>query len=218
MEKSKKDNRPNQERYILAFQLSSQKLSLYYDLEKNPAEARTAISKFLKRHGFERIKDTTYISKSKISKSALFDVLGELFERHSWFALSNDTIKCYSINKEIDIYSIIAQNKDLVTEIEVMEAFPPGQARGISSAKNPSAPSGKQQQPAPSMPQVQQKNETVTVSLSELKEYFEAGVEIEVTVKRSDLEAAKKQAESKQKKISQAETPPEQRKAKKPKL
>ena len=47
------------------------------------------------------------------------------------------------------------------------------------------------------MTPVQQNPDTVTVSISELKEYFEADVELQVTVKKSDLEQAKKQAEAK---------------------
>lgn len=202
--------------YLISFKLSGEKLNRYYDTSISTSPWKR-IEGFLSKAGFSRTKDSEYVSDRKMSTADAYQLLAKMVDKMPWIATSYDVFNMYSIKGEIKISEVIRQSDILHGKIKKLIDNPPGQTRGISSAKNPSAPSGKQQQPVPSMPPVQQKSETVTVSLSELKEYFEAGVEMEVTVKRSDLEAAKKQTESKQQKKSQTENPPEQGKAKKPK-
>ena len=216
MKKTKKETKSNKERYIFTFQLSSEKLNLYYDLEKNPAKAWDKISKFLKKHGFEKIKDTTYVSKSKISRITLSDVINELFEKNSWLALSNDTMKCYSINKEIDINSIIALNEDLVTEIEVLQEFPPGLDREDfslgkgKSKRSQNNPNNQQQNQTP------KKEETITIPLSKLKESIEMGIDSEITISKSDWDKIQKQTEAKKQSGIKTPNPDKQDKTTKP--
>ena len=107
------------DRYVIMFQLSSDKLKLYYDPDKNPKFAWSDIRRFLKKHKFDLVKNKTYISKSKLSEPKISQVIHELFTKYSWLALSSDTMKCMSINHELDINQIIAQDKDLVTEYSI---------------------------------------------------------------------------------------------------
>lgn len=196
----KHEDKSKKSRYIFMFQLASQKLELFYDPTKS--EITTAwkeIQRFFKKHKFEHLKDTTYISKSELSEAKFYQIINSLFIKNSWLALSNDTMKCYSINKEIDVYSVIAMNRQLVDDIHAAEVFPPRLVREDFSLESESNRSAKQQE------NKAKQEDTVTVSISELKECFEADVELQVTVKKSDLEKAKKQAEAKKQSNTKSE-------------
>lgn len=197
MKQEEKKFQENGKRYLVVFRLSSDLLKQYYR-SINIKQSWDDISRFMKSNGFEHLKDTTYISKAAMSEPKFFKTISSLVSKYPWLYLSNDVFKCYSVDKEFSFADIVKGNYGLLDRIHLLEQNPPGQNRGLSSAQPPAAPSGKQRQPpAPPVPPVQQNPDTVTVSISELKEYFEADVELQVTVKKSDLEQAKKQAEAK---------------------
>ena len=207
------------QRYLIMLQLSSQQLNLYSYDTHGLSGIWKKISGFMKKHKFEKIKDTTFISNQPITYQYLSDTITELINNHPPLALGSNVIRCYSVDREINIDTILSFEKDLVAEIQALQQFPPGKNRGISSAQPLAAPSGSQRQPpAPPVPPVQQNPDTVTVSISELKGCFEADVELQVTVKKSDLEEAKKQAVAKKQSNTKSEDsekskePPEQNK------
>lgn len=197
MKQEEKDFQENGKRYLVVFRLSSDLLKQYYR-SINIKQSWDDISRFMKSNGFEHLKDTTYISKAAMSEPKFFKTIISLVSKYPWLYLSNDVFKCYSVDKEFSFADIVKGNYGLLDRIHLLEQNPPGKNRGLSSAQPPTTLSGKQcQPPAPPMPPVQQNPDTVTISISELKELFEAGADFEVTVKKSDLEQAKKQAEAK---------------------
>lgn len=187
--------------YFLSFDLNLDNLKLYYQ-NKNINQAWDDIKRFMKKNGFEHNQYSAYISKDRMSRYDIRDFMESMYKKLPWFPLCANRVMLSERNSQEKLLTSIAKIKAIRILIDKLKANPPGQTRGISSAQNPP---------------VQQKTDTVTVSLSDLREYFEAGAEMKVTVKRSDLKATKKQAESKQQKKSQTENPPEQGKAKKPK-
>lgn len=205
MKQEEKKFQENGKRYLVVFRLSSDLLKQYYR-SINIKQSWDDISRFMKSNGFEHLKDTTYISKAAMSEPKFFKTISSLVSKYPWLYLSNDVFKCYSVDKEFSFADIVKGNYGLLDRIHLLEQNPPGQNRGLSSAQPPAAPSGKQRQPpAPPMPPVQQNPDTVTISISELKELFEAGADFEVTVKKSDLEQAKKQAEAKKQNSNKSE-------------
>ena len=205
MKQEKNEFQENSKRYLVVFRLSSDLLKQYYR-SINTKKSWDDISRFMKSNGFEHLKDTTYISKAAMSEPKFFKTITSLVSKYPWLYLSNDVFKCYSIDKEFSVADIVKGNYELLDRIHLLEQNSPGKNRGISSAQPSAAPSGSQRQPpAPSVPPVQQNLDTVTVSISELKECFEADVELQVTVKKSDLEKAKKQAEVKKQSNTKSE-------------
>ncbi len=204
--------------YLISFKLSGDKLKQYYETNLSTSPWKK-IEGFLNKAGFSRTKDSEYISDWKMSIADAYQLLAKMIDQMPWIATSNDVFSMYAVEGEIKISDVIRQSNLLHGKIKKLIDNPPGHSRGLSSAQPPAAPSGSQRQPpAPSVPPAQQNPDTVTVSISELKECFEADVELQVTVKKSDLEKAKKQAEAKKQSNTKSEDsekskePPEQNK------
>lgn len=181
--------------YFLSFDLNIDNLKLYYP-NKSINQAWDDIKRFMKKNSFEHNQYSAYISKDRMSRYDIRDFMESMYKKLPWFPLCSNKVMLSELNSQEKILTSIVKIKAIKAMIDKLKDNPPGQNRGISSVQNPAVLSGKQQ-PAPPMPQVQQKTDTVTVSLSELKEYFEAGVEMEVTVKMSDLKQASKKVEEK---------------------
>lgn len=171
--------------YFLSFDLNIDNLKLYYP-NKNINQAWDDIKRFMTQNDFEHNQYSAYISKDRITQYKIRSVMRAMYQKLPWFPLCANKVMLSELNSQEKLLISITKIKAIKTMIDKLKANPPGQNRGLSSAKKPATPSG-----------IQQNSDTVIVPISELKEYFEAGVELEVTVKRSDLEKAKKQAEVK---------------------
>ena len=204
--------------YFLSFDLNIDNLKLYYP-NKNINQAWDDIKRFMTKNGFEHNQYSAYISKDRITQYKIRSVMRSMYKKLPWFPLCANKVMLSELNSQEKLLTSITKIKAIKILIDKLKANPPGKNRGLSSAQPPAAPSGSQRQPpAPSVPQVQQNLDTVTVSISELKECFEADVELQVTVKKSDLEEAKKQAVAKKQSNTKSEDsekskePPEQNK------
>ncbi len=210
----KNGNPENGQRYLVMFRLSSDLLKQYYDTS-NIKKSWDDISRFMKKNGFEHLKDTTYVSKSKMNEPLFLKIVESLISKYPWLYLSNNVLKCYSIDKEFLISTIIGNKHSLLNRIDLLQKFPPGLNRGGFSVSGK-----KQNSPKPAIPPTPTKPDTVTVPLEDLKEIFEAGVDMNVTVKKEELEKAKKQVEDKKQQSGASKkttAPPEQKKTNKPK-
>lgn len=206
--------------YFLAFDLNIDNLKMYYP-NKNINQAWDDIKRFMTKNGFEHNQYSAYISKDRITQYKIRSVMRSMYKKLPWFPLCANKVMLSELNSQEKLLTSITKIKAIKILIDKLKANPPGKNRGLSSAQPPAAPSGKQRQPpAPPVPPVQQNPDTVTVSISELKELFEAGADFEVTVKKSDLEQAKKQAEAKKQSSTKSgdseksEEPPTQSKPK----
>lgn len=181
--------------YFLSFDLNIDNLKMYYP-NKNINQAWDDIKRFMTKNGFEHNQYSAYISKDRMSRYDIRDFMESMYKKLPWFPLCANRVMLSELNSQEKLLTSITKIKAIKILIDKLKANPPGKNRGISSAQPPAAPSGSQRQPpAPPVPPVQQNPDTVTVSISELKECFEADVELQVTVKKSNLEKAKKQAE-----------------------
>lgn len=119
------------QRYLIMLQLSSQQLNLYSYDNHGLSGIWKKISGFMKKHKFEKIKDTTFISNQPITYQYLSDTITELINNHPPLALGSNVIRCYSVDREINIDTILSFEKDLVAEIQALQQFPPDKTGGF---------------------------------------------------------------------------------------
>ena len=93
------------------------------------------IEGFLYKAGFSRTKDSEYVSDWKMSKADAYQLLAKMVEKMPWIATSYDAFNMYSVKGEIKISEVIRQSDILHSKIKKLIDNPPGQNRGLSSAK-----------------------------------------------------------------------------------
>ena len=181
--------------YFLSFDLSIDNLELYYS-NKNINQAWDDIKRFMTKNGFEHSQYSAYISKNKMSMYDIRDFMKSMYIRLPWFPLCANKVMLSELNSEEKLIASIAKIKTIKAMIDNIKVNAPGKDRGHSFTKTSVKLLGERPQQSKKTPQGQVVSDTVTVSISELKECFEADVELQVTVKKSDLEQAKKQAKT----------------------
>ena len=199
--------------YFLSFDLNIDNLKMYYP-NKNINQAWDDIKRFMTKNGFEHNQYSAYISKDRITQYKIRSIMKSMYQKLPWFPLCANKVMLSELNSQEKLLTSIIKIKAIKTMIDKLKANPPGQNRGLFTAKKPTAPSGNNRHSTASP--TQQSPDTVTIPISELKECFEADVELQVTVKKSDLEQAQKQAEAKKQSSTKIQDPDKQDKAAKP--
>ena len=203
-----------------SFDLSMKLLEQYYpgaDLKK----AWSDILKHMTSNGFEHRQYSGYMSQNKLDEIQTYEVAFKLFNSLNWLA---------NCAKRFDSTAIInEQNFDFLMEFKKQNPllYSKLDKENVKIPHNPPvldredfSLSKKQNSSKPAIPPTPTKLDTVTLPLEELKEIFETGVDMNVTVKKEELEKAKKQVEDKKQQSTapkKTTAPSEQKKINKPK-
>lgn len=175
--------------FYVIFDLANDELEKFYP-NKNINQSWYDIERFLKKSDFAHIQKSGYVSNDKISGYHMNFILNKMFEKMPWLLLCAKRIDVVTSTQKRNIVDIFSHIPKFSTKINELIKNPPRLNREDLSV------SGKKQKSPKST-----KADTVTVSLEELKKIFEAGVDMNVTVKKEELEKAKNQTEDKKQEV-----------------
>ena len=208
-----KDSNKEKSFFYVIFDLANNELEKFYP-NKNINQSWYDIERFLKKSDFAHIQKSGYVSNDKISGYHMNSILNKMFEKMPWLLLCAKRIDVVTSTQKRNIVDIFSQLPKFSKKINEILKDPPVLDREDFSL------SKKQNSPKPAIPPTPTKLDTVTLPLEELKEIFEAGVDMNVTVKKEELEKAKKQVEDKKQQSTapkKTTAPSEQKKINKPK-
>lgn len=209
-----KDSNKEKSFFYVIFDLANNELEKFYH-NKNINQSWYDIERFLKKSDFTHIQKSGYVSNDKISGYHMNSILNKMFEKMPWLLLCAKRIDVVTSTQKRNIVDIFSQLPKFSQKINELLKDPPRLSMGGFSVSGK-----KQNSPKPAILPTPTKPDTVTVPLEALKEIFEAGVDMNVTVKKEELEKAKKQVEDKKQQSGASKkttAPPEQKKTNKPK-
>lgn len=163
----------NKEYFFLAFDLSIDKLQLYYP-NRYVNQAWDDIKRFMEKNYFEHNQKSAYISSKKLSKHEIKSIFYAMYKKMPWFPLCADKVMLSLLDSQEKLLDSVVKTKSAKRQIQKLLANPPGQKREDLLLPK------------------KEKQDTSEMSLTpeQYKRLTEAGIKLKVTVDLKDQQKA----------------------------